>query len=123
MSLGLNDLKKRRPAKSDGAGAVSENWGRGTTTTRPWSNSNLSKGPRARKARIETSEAAMNQEWVDDYTSTHPVFNMEAQSALTQLQDLKLSLEERARDVERKIKRAAMGPFEIMRSVLQMVQK
>ena len=123
MSLGLNDLKKRRPAQMDGAGAVSENWARGTRTTRPWASSNLTKGPKARKSRIETSDAAMNEEWVDDYTASLTVFDMEAQSALTQLKDLKISIEEHAREVERKIKRAAMGPYEIMRSVLQMVQK
>lgn len=129
MSLGLNDLKKRRAPKtestpsSNGLGAVSENWARTTTTTRPWTSANLGKGPKSRKARIETSEAFMSEEWANDYTSSIHAFDMEVQSALVQLRDLQISLKEQALEMERKLKRAATGPLEIVKFVLQMVQK
>jgi membrane-anchored protein YejM (alkaline phosphatase superfamily) len=117
MSLGLNDLKKKS------AKPKTENWARSTTTARPWAAAGLSKGPKARKSRAENSDAFMSDEWANDYTSSIHAFDMEVQSALTQLRDLQVSLKEQAVEIERKIKRAAMSPFEIMRSVLQMVQK
>jgi hypothetical protein len=122
MSLGLNDLKKS--ARTSKTETKTENWARGNQTTLPWTTSGLSaKGPRARKSRIETSDAFMSAEWANEHTSSLSAFDMEVQSALTQLRDLQLSVKERAVEIERKIKRAAMSPFYIMRSVLTLVQK
>jgi hypothetical protein len=122
MSLGLNDLKKRRTPKTE-----SENWARTTTTTLPWTSTNLNKGPKTRKTRIETSDAFMSEEWANDYTSSIHAFDMEVQSALVQLRDLQMSLKEslkeQAIEMERKLKRATTGPLEIVKFVLQMVQK
>ena len=130
MSLGLNDLKKSaRSNKTEtqeetGSGAVSENWALSARTARPWATVGLvSKGPKGRKARQELSGSAMNLEWANDHTSSPNAFDMEVQSALTQLRDLQISLKEQAIEIERKIKRAAKSPFQIMRSVLSLVQK
>jgi len=138
MSLGLNDLKKTRAAKASetsapvkapsqhGAGAVSENWARSSKTARPWTSSGLSKGPKARKP-VSTEDAYMNETWADEHTGSIRAFDMELEievdSALTQLRDLKIKLKEQALEMERKLKRAALGPFEIMKHLMLMVQK
>lgn len=127
MSLGLNDLKKSRAKKTPetGVGAVSENWARATKTARPWTSTELTKGPKARKTRIETAGAFMNSEWANEYTASLHAFDMETPSPLAQLRDLQISLKEQAIEIERKLKRAAKGPLEIVESVLRsmMVQK
>ncbi len=130
MSLGLNDLKKsarsvkRETKTTAGSGAVSETPSRLSKTSRPWAADGLvSKGPKGAKPRVEFSDMAMNSEWANDHTSTLNAFDMEVPSALTQLQDLKMSLKEQASEMEQKIKRAAQSPFQIMRSILSLVQK
>jgi hypothetical protein len=130
MSLSLNDLKKsERPVKSEekeaaSTGSASEDWSRSTKTSRPWATDGLvAKGPKGRKARAELSDLAMNSEWANEHTSSINAFDMEVPSALTQLRDLQISLIEQAVEMERKIKRAAKSPFQIMRSVLSLVQK
>lgn len=118
MSLSLNDLKKPvRPIKTELKTSS-------TMTAHPWTHDGLVlKGQKARKPRAEHFNAAMNDEWVNDHTSSLSAFDMEVQSALTQLIDLQMSLKEQAVEIERKIKRAAMSPFHILRSVLSLVQK
>lgn len=133
MSLGLNDLKKRAPATTSktetptppGTGAVTENWARPTLTARPWKSDALTQRP-AKKSRSRSSEiveASMSNEWADEHTSSLNAFEMEAQSPLNQLHDLRMELTSQAIELERKIKRAVEGPFEILRSVLSLVQK
>ncbi len=131
MSLGLNDVKKNtrapkvaKPTDSDGgAGATSENWALSKKIARPWATTGLEKGPKGRqRAPSEVLNASMSAEWVDDHTATIHVFEMEAQSPATQLRELKIELTAQAIELERKIKRAAKSPLQILRSVLQLVR-
>ena len=102
---------------------VSENWARGTRIERPWATSEVTKAPRPSARTASGKTFAMSGEWADEHTSTIHVFEMEAQSALAQLIDLKMEFKAQVVELERKIKRAAMSPFEILRSVVQRVQK
>ena len=65
----------------------------------------------------------ISEKWACDHTSSVDAFDMEFQSPLAQLQDLKLEIKAQVTELEIKIKRAAMSPFHIMRSVLRVVQK
>lgn len=131
MSLGLNDLKKHAPQKTSqkksetksatGSGAVSENWARTSRTARPWTSSGLTKGPKGRTSPV-ASDAHMNSEWANEHTASLQAFDMEVQSALTQIRDLQISMKEQAVELERKIKRAAMSPFHIARQILRAVK-
>ena len=133
MSIGLNDLKKRATpptktasTKNEGAGAVSENWARPTFTARPWTSEGLSKAkptPAKKRRSSEAVEASMSNDWADDHTSATHAFDMEAQSTLAKLQDLKIEMTLQAIELERKFKRASKGPLLLLRSVLSLVQK
>ncbi len=65
----------------------------------------------------------IGEKWACDHTSSIDAFDMEVQSPMDQLQDLKLEIRAQVTEIEIKIKRAAMSPFQIIRSVLRVVQK
>ncbi len=102
---------------------VSQNWARSTRIERPWATSETPKSSKPSGRLSSGKNLAMSGEWADEHTSTIHVFEMEAQSALAQLLDLRMELKAQAVEFERKIKRAAMSPFQILRSVVQLVQK
>lgn len=120
MAIGLKDLSPQRAkVEVEKAPKVeSEDWSRATMIARPWTTSNLTpKKPRAKKS-TETLNSHMSDEWADDHTSALQAFDMETSSPLTQLNDLKIELRGQAVELERKIKRAAKGPFQLMTSLL-----
>jgi hypothetical protein len=127
MSLGLNDLqKKRRKAEADKKAAesaadsngtkpdtratTSGSWAR-THTARPWSSAGLSKGARPRKKAL-ASDAVMNEEWISVHAP--PIFwhEVSTESRLHNLQMRLAALENRVQDVLNKPLRLLRGIYE-----------
>ncbi len=130
MALSLNDLKKSEyPLKNKTIESIERNanskiMGRSPIGARPWTTDELvPKATMSRKLRAGLSNSAMNSEWVNEHTSSLNAFDMEVQSGLTQLHDFQILLREQFVEVNRKIKRAAMSPFQIVRTVLRIIQK
>lgn len=132
MSLGLNDLKKRSPKSSANTEGASASFGGGARVSqkaRPWSTSNLLDGkPSSKNKRKPTRQAyvdgaSMTEEWANEHAGSLHAFNMETQSALAMLRDLKAELQDQARELEQKLKRAAWGPFTAAKTFARLLQK
>jgi hypothetical protein len=114
MSLGLNDLSKKRAAKAATNDSVTNEkprhpsgaWAARSTTARPWSSNGVSKQNR-RKSPIDT-EAAMNEDWMN----AAPLFwqELSQDSRMVRLQE-KLAAVESAIEIKIKAPLTALRNF------------